>query len=159
MKSTIKGFTQSSSVLLGIRLNVMGQRILGGSDNTKLAARYTNFKGILHMKRLALAATLAATAFAAPAFADGHTTQFAIMHFNMDADSTGDRRMTPTGLTTVDLSAGSTLADVFAHLNMDADTSMDVTGDGPGVTIVMSDPAHAAEIFRRLMAESMGDDR
>lgn len=111
------------------------------------------------MKRLALAAALAVTSFAAPAFADGHTTQFAIMHFNMDADNLGDRRMTPTGLMTVDLQPGSTLSEVFSHLNMDADRAMDVSGDGAGVTIVMSDPAHAAEIFRRLMAESMGDDR
>lgn len=110
------------------------------------------------MKRLALAATLAATAFAAPAFADGHSTQFAIMHFNMDQDSFGDRRMTPTALTTVELTPGSTLADVFSHLNMDADSAMDVAGEGAGVTIVASEPAFAAEIFRRLMEESRGED-
>lgn len=107
------------------------------------------------MKRLAIAAVLAASTIAAPAFAQSEASQFAIMHFNMDADSTGDRRMTPSGLTTVDLTPGSTLADVFSHLNMDADRAMDVAGSGSGVTIVMSDPAHAAEIFRRLMQESL----
>lgn len=110
------------------------------------------------MKRLALAAALAASTIAAPAFAQSQASEFAIMHFNMDADSTGDRRMSPSGLTTVELTPGSTLADVYSHLNMDADRAMDVAGSGAGVTIVMSDPAYAAEIFRRLMQEGREDE-
>lgn len=110
------------------------------------------------MKKLLLAATVAATSFTAPALADGHSTAFAIMHFNMDADSAGDIRMVPSGLTTVPLEGNSTLADVFSHLNMDADSAMDLRGQGAGVTIIANDPAHAAEIFRRLMAESAEDE-
>lgn len=107
------------------------------------------------MKKLALAAALALP-LAAPALADGHTTGFAIMHFNMDADSAGDVQLVPMGMMTqVPLTPGTTLADVFGHLNMDADSQMDVSGQGAGgVTIVMRDPTHAAEIFRRLAAES-----
>lgn len=111
------------------------------------------------MKRLALAATLAATAFAAPAFADGHTTQFAIMHFNMDADSRDDIVMSPQGDSVMaDLEMGTTLSEVFQHLNMSADTMGDITGQSGTVTILMSDPTYAAEIFRRLMEESREDD-
>lgn len=106
------------------------------------------------MKHLALAAATA-MAFVAPAFADGHSSSFAIMHFNMQEDDANDRRMVPTGLTQVDLTPGSTLSDVFGHLNMDADVSMNVAGSGAtGVTIIMSDPGLAADIFARLMAES-----
>lgn len=111
------------------------------------------------MKRLALAATLAATAFAAPAFADGHTTQFAIMHFNMDADNADQFVMLPQGETAMaDLEMGTTLAQVFQRLNLSADTMGDVRGANGSVTILMSDPTHAAEIFRRLMEESREDD-
>lgn len=111
------------------------------------------------MKKIALAAAVA-TAFAAPAFADGHTTGFAIMHFNMDQDSSGDRSMVPAGMVnTSDLNAGTTLAEVFGRLNMDADSMMSETGTNPnGVTIIMSDPSRAADIFRRLMAESAMDE-
>ena len=105
------------------------------------------------MKRLALAATLAATAFAAPAFADGHTTQFAIMHFNMDADGADQITMLPQGETAMaDLQMGTTLTEVFTHLNMDADSLSALTGQAGTVTILMSDPTYAAEIFQRLMA-------
>lgn len=111
------------------------------------------------MKRLALAATLAATAFAAPAFADGHSTQFAIMHFNMDADNSSQLIMQPQGDTVMaDLQMGTTLADVFAELNMSADNMGEIAGQNGTVTILMSDPTYAAEIFRRLAAESAGDD-
>jgi len=104
------------------------------------------------MKRLAIAAALAAS-FAAPAFADGHTGSFAVMHFNMSADNTSEIVMTPASdaPVTMQLVPGSTLAEVFAELNMDADTAMDING-GAGVTIIMSDPAFAAAIFARLMA-------
>lgn len=110
------------------------------------------------MKRLALAAALAAS-FAAPAFADGHAASFAIMHFNMDADSAGDLRMAPQGdAVTADLTMGSSLAEVFSHLNMDAENMGDVRGANGSVTIIASDPAHAQEIFARLMAESAEDE-
>lgn len=105
------------------------------------------------MKRLALAATLAATAFAAPAFADGHTTQFAIMHFNMSADNSSEVIMLPQGDSVMaDLAMGTTLAEVFAQLNMSAENMSELTGQAGTVTILMSDPTHAADIFARLMA-------
>lgn len=108
------------------------------------------------MKRIALAAALATTALAAPAFADGHAASFAIMHFNMDADNPGDLRMVPMGdgPMVVDLAPGSTLADVFQHLNMDADNAADLRGTN-GVTILTSQPEHAAEIFRMLREAEM----
>lgn len=43
-------------------------------------------------------------------------------------------------------------------LEMDAKTSMDVTGTA-GVTIIMSDPGLASEIFARIMRENLRDDR
>ncbi len=104
------------------------------------------------MKRLALATALAAS-IAAPAFADGHTTSVAIMHFNMSADNASETRMVPAGeLTMADITMGSTLADVFSQLNMDAENMSELRGDGGFVTIIMSDPAHGADIFARLMA-------
>lgn len=104
------------------------------------------------MKRLALATALAA-AVAAPAFADGHTTQFAIMHFNMSQDNASEMRMTPSGdIMMADLGMGSTLSDVFTQLNLSAANMSELRGDGETVTIIASDPAHAAAIFERLMA-------
>ncbi len=108
------------------------------------------------MKRFAIAAAVAAS-LAAPAFAQD-TTSFAIMHFNMDADSAGDVRMVPQTLRTIELTPGSTIGDVISHLDMDADSFMDVSGDTGGVTILSSSPAHAAEIFARLMEESREDE-
>ncbi len=108
------------------------------------------------MKKLALA--LAATAaFAAPAFAQS-SNDFAIMHFNMDADNSGDMRMSPmTAPMMANLSTQTTIADVLAHFNMDADTFMDASGQS-GVTIIMRNPAHAVEIFRMLAEESREDE-
>ncbi|MBL4627219.1 MAG: hypothetical protein JKY00_04160 [Roseicyclus sp.] len=103
------------------------------------------------MKRLAIAAALAAS-FAAPAFADGHTTNFAIMHLNMSAENESELIMVPQGdIMMADLEMGSTLADVFRQLNLSAETMADLRGQGETVTIIMSDPTYAAEIFRRLM--------
>ncbi|SFJ79063.1 hypothetical protein [Jannaschia pohangensis] len=111
------------------------------------------------MKNFFATAAFATAVLAVPAFAEGHTQSFAIMHFNMGQDSPSDRRMVPTGLTQVELTPGSTLSDVFNHLNMDADRAMDVTGTGAGgVTILLSDPTMAAEIFRRLMAKSQENE-
>ena len=54
--------------------------------------------------------------------------------------------------TSMALTPGSTLADVFAELNMDADAAMDVNGTN-GVTIFMAGNSEAAAaIFARLMA-------
>ncbi len=106
------------------------------------------------MKRLALAATLAATAFAAPAFADGHNAGVTVMHFNMSADNASELVMTPgsDAPMSMALTPGSTLADVFAQLNMDADVAMDVNGAN-GVTVIMTGNSEAAAaIFARLMA-------
>jgi hypothetical protein len=104
------------------------------------------------MKSLALSAVLAAS-IAAPAFADGHTTQVAIMHFNMFADNATETRMAPAGdLMMVDLGMGSTLGDVFSQLNLSAESMTDLRGEGGFVTVIASDPEAGAEIFRRLMA-------
>lgn len=106
------------------------------------------------MKRLALAATLAATAFAAPAFADGHAANITAMHFNLSADNASELLMVPgaDAPTSMSLVPGSTLAEVFEQLNMDADVAMDVSGAN-GVTIFMSgSPEATAAIFARLMA-------
>lgn len=105
------------------------------------------------MKRLALAATLAASTIAAPAFADGHSSQFAIMHFNLSADTASEVIMSPSGnITMSDLTMGTTLADVFQQLNLSADNMAELAGESGTVTILMSDPTHAGEIFRLLMA-------
>jgi len=108
------------------------------------------------MKKLALA--LAATAvMGAPAIAQD-TTDFAIMHFNMDVDNLGDIRMTPASAPMMaDLSSATTISDVLQHFNMDADSFSELEGQS-GVTIIMSDPTQAAEIFRRLRAESQEDE-
>lgn len=108
------------------------------------------------MKKLAMA--LAATALlGAPAFAQS-TTDFAIMHFNMDVDNLGGVRMTPASAPMMaDLSSATTIADVLEHFNMDADSFSELQGQS-GVTIIMSDPTQAAEIFRRLRAESAEDE-
>ena len=110
------------------------------------------------MKRLALATALVAT-LAVPAFAQSQSSGFAVMHFNMFADNASELQMVPTGDAPVSMQLvpGSTLAQVFAELNMDADAAMDLQGQA-GVTIIMSDPTHAAEIFRRLMEASREDD-
>lgn len=108
------------------------------------------------MKSIILA-TLASAALAAPAFAQS-TTDFAIMHFNMDADTPSDIRMLPQGpIRTMMLEDGTTLMQVYEQFNLDADTLADIRGQN-GVTVIMSDPSHAAEIFRRLKAEGMSDE-
>ena len=103
------------------------------------------------MKTLALAAALAASV-AAPAFADGHAAQFAVMHFNMSQDMVLEMRNPNGEIMMADLGMGSTLADVFTQLNLSAENMSELRGTGETVTIIASDPAHAAEIFQRLMA-------
>lgn len=108
------------------------------------------------MKSIILA-TLASAALTAPAFAQS-TTDFAIMHFNMDADTPSDIRMVPQGpIREMQLEDGTTLMQVFDQFNMDADTLADMRG-GNGVTVIMGDPSNATEIFRRIMAESQEDE-
>lgn len=103
------------------------------------------------MKRFALATALAASV-AAPAFADGHTSQFAVMHFNMFEDNALEMRNPNGEIMMADLGMGSTLGDVFTQLNLTAENMSELRGTGETVTIIASDPEHAAEIFRRLMA-------
>ncbi len=109
------------------------------------------------MKTLAVAAAFAAT-MTVPAFAQD-AASFAVMHFNMDQDTANEMRMVPMGdgPVVVDLAAGSTLAEIFGHLNMDADRMSDLRGEG-GVTIIMSDPGAAADIFALIMRESRDDE-
>ncbi|MEX3017418.1 hypothetical protein [Gymnodinialimonas hymeniacidonis] len=103
------------------------------------------------MKTLALATALAAS-IAAPAFAQD-STQFAIMHFNMSLDNAQEMRMVPSGeIMMADLGMGSTLGDVFSQLNLTAENMTELRGTGETVTVIASDPAHAAAIFERLMA-------
>lgn len=106
------------------------------------------------MKKLAIAATLAATAFAAPAFADGHAGNVTALHFNMSADNASELLMVPgaDAPTSMNLQPGSTLADVFAELNMDADAAMDISGANGVTVFVMGGSDAAAAIFSRLMA-------
>ncbi len=108
------------------------------------------------MKSLAIAASVAAF-LSVPAFAQS-TTDFAIMHFNMDADNQGEIIMTPASEPMMaDLSMNTTLAEVLEHFNMDIESMSDLRGTN-GVTIIMSDPGAAAEIFARLRAESAEDE-
>lgn len=104
------------------------------------------------MKRLALATALA-TSLAAPAFAEGHTTAFAILHFNMSADNTGEIIMDPrSDIMMADLTMGSTLSEVFRILNLDADNMSELRGQGDTVTVIMSNPSFATDVFERLRA-------
>jgi|SRR6056297_330073 len=92
-----------------------------------------------------------------PAYAQS-ALEFAIMHFNMDADSAGDITMVPSSQPMmVDLSENTTLAEVLEHFNMSIDSQSDRAGQN-GVTVFMSDPTYAAEIFERLRAESLSDE-
>lgn len=103
------------------------------------------------MKKLALAC-IAALAFAAPAAAQS-TTDIAILHFNMDADSPSDLRMSSGEVLMVDSTDTAALQEALDNFNMSADRLSDTRGSG-GVTVIMSDPKFAGEIFRRIMAES-----
>lgn len=112
------------------------------------------------MKALMYAAA-ASLALTAPVMAQSNSDarNFAIMHFNMDEDSNMNVRMIPTGdAQIVDITDEQTLLDIYRHFNMDADSMADVRGLGAGVTIIMSDPTYADEIFNRLRAESLSDE-
>lgn len=71
------------------------------------------------MKKLAIAA-IAATAFAAPAFADGHARQVAIMVFNQSEDNPTERTALTSEPQFVDVTQDMTLAEVLDQINMNA---------------------------------------
>lgn len=111
------------------------------------------------MKKFALAAAAAAMV-AAPAIADESGRSFAIMHFNMDEDSADEMRMVPEGNPIiVDLGRDTSLAEIFAQFNMQEDMFTSQRGQGAnGVTIIMSDPGFAADVFEMIRAESLEDE-
>jgi len=110
------------------------------------------------MKALIYAAA-ASLALAAPAMAQSDATNFAIMHFNMDEDSNMNIRMIPSGdAQIVDITDDQTLLDIYRLFNMDVDSMSDLRGQGDGVTVIMTDPTRAQEIFARLRAESAEDE-
>lgn len=103
------------------------------------------------MKKFALTCA-AVLALAAPAFAQS-TTEIAIMHFNMDAESSGDIRMHSGEIVMIDSSDNAALAEALERFNMSADSDSDLRGLD-GVTVIVPNQSNAAaEIFRRLMAE------
>lgn len=103
------------------------------------------------MKKLALMAAMT-LALGAPAFAQS-STDIAIMHFNMDKDRTSDLRMSSGEVVMVDSTDSEALAQALANFNLSEDSLTDMRGLD-GVTVIMSDPKFAAEVFRRIMAES-----
>ena len=80
------------------------------------------------MKKLALAA-LAATAFTAPAFADGHAREVAVMIFNQSEDMASERTAITTEPMFVDITQDMTLAEVLDQINMNAAMSDDQIGN------------------------------
>ena len=108
------------------------------------------------MKKIVLLTALAAS-LAAPAFAD---TAFAIRHFNQDADSIGDLRMVPDADASVVVSTNrrSTLATAFGVLNVGADTPAELRGVTGATVITGGHSAEAAAIFAQLRAESLEND-
>jgi len=102
------------------------------------------------MKRFVLI-TAAAAALAAPAFAASDATVFAIQHFNQDIDQDYERVALPVvgeeNTVTVSTRGNAVLGQVFDHFNQDIDNSYDLQGLVP-VTLVSSEPAYGAEIFR-----------
>jgi hypothetical protein len=108
------------------------------------------------MKRIML--TLAALTLSGTAAFSQSSTEFAIMHFNMDADSRDEIIMTPSSEPMMaDLNEETTIAEVLEHFNMDEDMALEQAGRS-GVTIIMSEPTYASEIFERLRAESREDE-
>jgi hypothetical protein len=104
-----------------------------------------------------LAPFAASLMMAAPAFSQS-STDFAIMHFNMSADNRDEIIMTPAseGMM-VDIGPDTTISEVLEHFNMDEDMTLERSGRS-GVTVFMSDPTYASEIFERLRAESLEDE-
>ncbi len=111
------------------------------------------------MTRILATALLAALALTGTASAQvGAGPAAAIAHFNQDADSQDGRRLIRAGTDAVSVSSRSgALGDVFARFNADHDGQDDVRGLD-GATLVQGSPAHAADIFARVRAESAGDE-
>jgi opacity protein-like surface antigen len=107
------------------------------------------------MKRTLILAALAAS-LAAPVAAD---TAFAVQHFNMDQDSVLERNTVPSGDNTVFVSTrnGSALNEALSIFNADQDTPSDIRGLN-GATVVSNSPAHGADIFAALRAESLENE-
>lgn len=126
------------------------------SNETVLAREFMNLKSRINRMKLYIPFALSLM-MAAPAYSQS-ALDFAIMHFNMDVDSRGEFVMVPSSQPMmVDLSENTTLAEVLEHFNMSIDSEGELSGQN-GVTVFMSDPTYAAEIFERLRAESRSDE-
>ncbi|MEM7722568.1 MAG: hypothetical protein AAF376_09355 [Pseudomonadota bacterium] len=115
------------------------------------------------MKRIITIALMAAT-LTAPLAATAEPltpTQRAIIHFNMDVDQVLERR-NPFGAasrsgTFVSTQSRPDLAQSFARFNAQED-SVDGRRGLRGATIFSNRPAHGADIFARIRAESLEDE-
>ncbi len=111
------------------------------------------------MKTLALVAALAASV-AAPAFAQS-AQEIAVANYNASVDSFGDLILVNasplTDGTTVSSRNSSALGAAIANYNASADMASDRI-DGRFVTTFARTPAHAADIFAQLAAESREDN-
>ena len=109
------------------------------------------------MKRTIITAA-ALAAFAAPVAAQS-AAEFAIQHFNQSVESAADiRSLTPDDNTmTVSTRSNSARATAYDIFNASADSASDIRGT-EGVTVVSGPPAHGAEIFARLRAESLENE-
>lgn len=108
------------------------------------------------MKKL-IALTAVAASLAAPAFAD---TSFAVRHFNQDKDSVIERIAVPTTAdgTIVSTNNRSGLSVAFDIFNASADSAGDLRGLN-GATVFSASPSRAAaDIFADLRAESLEDE-
>lgn len=108
------------------------------------------------MKKIIALAAVAAS-LAAPAFAD---TAFAIRHFNQDKDSVLERIAVPSATEGVVVSTNnrSDLATAYDVFNASADSIGDLRGLN-GLTVINGTPSGvAAEIFANLRAESLEDE-
>lgn len=105
------------------------------------------------MKKLIALTALAAT-LAAPAFADA---DFAIRHFNQDLDSVLERAAVPTATEGVVVSTNnrSDLSVAFDVFNASADSVADIRGETGATVINQSQSGVAADIFAALRAESL----
>ena len=103
------------------------------------------------MKLFAYAALAAAALTAAPALADGHARQVAIMVFNQSEDNPTERTAMTSEPQFVDVTQDMTLAEVLDQINMNAAMSDDQIGN-MFLTIV-GNTNLAQDIFDDLAAE------
>lgn len=80
------------------------------------------------------------------------------MHFNMSAMGNNEFIMSADEGTMIMLDENTTLAEAISRFNSSEDSAGDRVGDTGTVTVFMSDPTYAAEIFERLRDETMGDE-